>query len=283
MTEARTARYNLRLLSFDGLDPAIAPVLDALTCDMHASALLAATLASWANGLVTATNTIHANQIRRYVPQDPMAAYTVWARLTRDDLTLETQAALGVFLSNLAAAQHDLEPYLNDAQRIGERRAGVLHASRLVVTWRSLCGDAMAALSQLESEATRFQWNCHGENHRLLVDILESAAEGRCPCLDYGGRLSPPELPQRRHTLRRMLWQDCTVRQERLLISAIVRDISTGGLGLMHAPGLRLHERAELELTSGRILDGVVVWTSETSAGVTFARPLPPDDPLLAS
>ena len=60
-----------------------------------------------------------------------------------------------------------------------------------------------------------------------------------------------------------------------------VRDVSGGGFGLEQVPILRAGTDAIIEISTGRRFSGIIVWYRLGRAGVRFARPLPPNDPLL--
>lgn len=60
-----------------------------------------------------------------------------------------------------------------------------------------------------------------------------------------------------------------------------VPDVSGGGFGLEQVPILRAGTDAIIEISTGRRFSGIIVWYRLGRAGVRFARPLPPNDPLL--
>jgi len=62
--------------------------------------------------------------------------------------------------------------------------------------------------------------------------------------------------------------------------SAIVRNISPGGMKLENVQGLMPGDVVSIELLSLRVLGGTVVWSVGSFCGIKFARPLADDDPL---
>ena len=62
---------------------------------------------------------------------------------------------------------------------------------------------------------------------------------------------------------------------------AIVKDISSSGLGLERIFEMAPHKVALIEFEDGRCIAGVVIWSKSNSAGIKFDAPLSPTDPLL--
>ncbi|MEE9589053.1 MAG: PilZ domain-containing protein, partial [Hyphomicrobiaceae bacterium] len=80
---------------------------------------------------------------------------------------------------------------------------------------------------------------------------------------------------------RRTLCQPCIVTHNRKTSEAFVRDVSSGGLGLERVSQLVPDSIVFVELPSGRRFAGVVAWCDGSTAGIRFAKPLLPNDPLL--
>ncbi|SRR6056297_1291933 len=63
--------------------------------------------------------------------------------------------------------------------------------------------------------------------------------------------------------------------------SAVIDDLSAGGVGLEGVIGVTANEPVGIELGDGRLLSGIIVWSLAGCCGVQFHAPLPDDDPLL--
>jgi PilZ domain len=90
-------------------------------------------------------------------------------------------------------------------------------------------------------------------------------------------------LPTRRTFARRSTWAHAIVHFEGRAQSVIIRDVSLGGMKIEFAYGLTPGDQIEIELMSGRVLQGTVAWSVAAYCGVEFPSPLDEDDPILAS
>jgi PilZ domain len=90
--------------------------------------------------------------------------------------------------------------------------------------------------------------------------------------------------PSKRRTFeRRSTWVHGVVHFEGRSQSVVVRDISRCGMKIEFAYGLVPGDKIEIELMSGRKLEGVVAWSVATYCGVEFPTFLAEDDPVLES
>lgn len=256
-------------------------ILEALVCETHSAALLTATITSAINTFKRDGTDKSEAQLKPYVPREPAIISVVRNGMLEIDLDEDTIAVIIDLFDDLAPARIALDQYFADANHIGEERASALHLLPLSNSWRRACEDALVAARQLHGYLGRLPAQ-YTSNSKILIELLESAARGASPCLDKEGRVSLPNLPQRRRTARRTICQPCTITHNRTTSQAFVRDVSPGGFGLERVPPLTPKSLILIELPSGRRFTGVVAWCNGSAAGVRFSRLLLPNDPLLS-
>jgi hypothetical protein len=257
------------------------PMLEALVCEVHSTALLTATIASAINAFRRDGALRSEAGLKPYVPGEPAIVSVLRNGMLETDLNEDTVRLVIQFFDDLAPARIALDRYFADANHIGEDRAAALHLLAVSTTWRRACQDALLAVRQLDADLTRLPAQ-YASNSKLLNNLLQEAIIGGSPCLDAEGQIAVPDLPQRRQSARRTVCQPCMLTHNRVTSQAFVRDVSPGGFGLERVPQLVPKTQVEIEMPSGRRFTGVVAWCSGSSAGVRFARPLLPNDPLLS-
>jgi hypothetical protein len=256
------------------------PMLEALACEVHSAALLTATIASAINALKgTGTERSEAG-LKPYVPSEPAIVSVLRNGMLETNLNEDTIRLVIQFFDDLAPARIALDRYFADANHIGADRAATLHLLTLSTTWRRACQDALLAVRQLHADLRHLPAQ-YTSNSKLLNNLLQDVIMGGTPCLDGNGQIAIPELPQRRQSARRTVCQPCQLTYNRVTAQAFVRDVSPGGFGLERVPQLVPKTVVQIELPSGRRFTGTVAWSSGSSAGVRFNRPLLPNDPLL--
>lgn len=258
-----------------------AALIEALVCETHLAALQTATVTSAVNALRYAGRLENPIEIMNFIPHRPplMLASSGWLRDA--GLEPETIEDVEVFFEELRPARAYLDRFFADAASVGCARAEVLHRSDLTASWQIAARGAAIAVKSLDRSLRFSLPELYSETVPVLVSLLNSSAEGLHPCIDAAGRPFMPELPQRRRSARKGLFQECTVQHSRRTVRALVRDISSGGLGLDGIAGLRAGEMVIVDLDAGRRLMGTVIWVKERLSGVKFSVPLPPNDPLL--
>jgi hypothetical protein len=256
-------------------------IIEALVCETHVSALQAATVTSAINALRQPDRLEDPREITKFVPYSPSILLAARAVMFDAGIAAETIEDVELFFEEVRPARLQLERLFVDAEKIGLLRAEVLHRSQLVSAWQIACRGAIKAVRSLDHALRYSVPERYTESVPVLVSLLNSAAQGLQPCVGPGGRPFMPELPQRRRSARKGLYQECTAAHGRRKIRALVTDISMGGLGLDGVPGLHAYDTVIVDLDSGRRLMGSVVWAKERRAGLRFSTPLPPNDPLL--
>jgi hypothetical protein len=257
------------------------PMLEALVCEVHAGALLTATIASAINAFKLPEATRSDTELRPYVPAEPPIVSVLRNGMLETDLSEDTVRLVTQFFDDLAPARIALDRYFADANHIGADRAASLHLLGLSNVWRRACQDALLAVRQLHIDLQQLPAQ-YTSNSKLLNNLLQDVIMGGTPCLDAQGQIAIPDLPQRRQSARRTVCQPCQLTYNRVTAQAFVRDVSPGGFGLERVPQLVPKTVVQIELPSGRRFTGVIAWCSGSSAGVRFTKPLLPNDPLLS-
>jgi hypothetical protein len=255
--------------------------LEALTCEVQTAALQTAAVTSAVNVLDTPAPLEDPKSVGGFVPAEPVMF--LLSRMQRGDevLTADTVAELKRYFSVLAQARHVIAGYLADLDAIGPGHAAILHASALRHAWRRACRSGLAAVKAVADDVEAWVPECYTATTPVLSSILNGAAAGFHPCVDVTGRIYLPELPQRRRAPRTTLLQPCEVRTARRRMSAIVRDVSSGGIGLDRVPGLAPADLVTIDMETGRRFVGTVMWVDGSRAGIRFGTSLAPNDPII--
>lgn len=257
------------------------PILEALVCETHAAALLAATIASAVNAFRRPDTERSEKELRPYVPSEPALISVLRSHMLETDLDPDTVAVIVGFFDDLGPARVALHQYFSDANKLGDERASALHQLALGNAWQRACDDALVAARQLHGYLGRLPAQ-YTSNSKAIIGVLQIVARGGSPCLDANGKIALPDLPQKRLSARRTICQPCTITYNRTTVPAFVRDVSPGGFGLERVPQLTPKTLLLVELPSGRRFTGVVAWCKDSTAGVRFSRALLPNDPLLS-
>jgi PilZ domain len=269
--------------------PHLAPTLagrslfEALVCETHHAAAMTAIVASCIHGALAQRFGLTKPTIARYLPVEPAVLLSLARRSLLDVEPLsETRDCLDEFFLSLRVLRRQLDAFFYDCGEIGAERARIIHGRSLARHANAACHEALRTVRQLEIETPGRLDDLYCEHARALAKLLLEAERGGTPCLTPAGHPFLPPLPQRRRTSRRVLGQTCRLLLRNTILSAQVKDISEGGLGLQRVPFLGLDDRVMVELASGRQFVGTVAWCSGEAAGVRFLQPLLADDPILA-
>lgn len=256
-------------------------MLEALVCEVHAAALLTATITSAVNAFRMPGAASEEAALRPYVPSEPAIISVLRNGMLETDLDSNTVRLVTQFFDGLGTARMALDRYFDEARRMGGNRATTQHLLTLSTVWRRSCQEALLAVRQLQADLLPLPPQ-YASNSKQLNNLLQDVIMGGTPCLDAEGQIVRPDLPQRRQSARRSVCQPCQLTYNGATAQAFVRDVSPGGFGLERVPQLVPKTTVEVELPSGRRFSGVVAWCSGSSAGVRFARPLLPNDPLIS-
>jgi hypothetical protein len=254
-----------------------------LTSEAHAVAVEVAVITTAANALNDWRTPIAPGDVARFAPQTATLRALL---LVLDNNHLIDDRASGellTFIAEVDAARAALDAYLDDCETISADRAGLVHARLLRTSWRTLALDARRHIINLESAWPIPLSELYSQNTRIVSALLSGAGNGLKPCLDEGGRLYVPPLPQRRRAPRRSVLQNCVVHGPAQHVqTGFIRDASVGGLGLGRVSGLRRGDHVRVDLANGRQLHGSIAWVTGSSAGLRFDITLEPSDSLIA-
>ena len=259
------------------------PLFEALVCETHHAAAATAIVTSSLNCSVEKRSLLDRSTIDRFLPIEPAVLLSLTRRSLLDIEPLsETLSIIDSFFASLRVLRRGLDGYFFDASEIGAPRSLVLHGQRLVRVSRATCHEALLAIRALDLETPGRLPDLYCDHARALSRLLLAAERGEAPCIDANGRAFMPELPQRRRSSRRTLGQNCRLLYRKAIVSAFVKDVSEGGLGLLRTPFLHADDIVTVELASGRRFKGSVAWTRGEAAGIQFDVPLNASDPILA-
>lgn len=258
-------------------------LFEALVCETHHAAAMSAMVATHINSRAIANQPLDRAVIDRHLPHEPAVLLSLTRRsLLEIEPMVETRDVIDAFFAALRILRSRLEASFFDAAEIGAGRAHVMHMRVLKQAASLACHDALRAVRALELETPGRLPSLYCDHAEALSKLLLDAELGGVPCLDATGDLALPELPQRRHSTRRTLGQNCRLLYRRAIVSAFAKDISEGGVGLLRVPFLTNDDAVMVELSSGRQFSGLVAWTRGEAAGIRFDQPLAGSDPILA-
>jgi PilZ domain len=148
--------------------------------------------------------------------------------------------------------------------------------------WQPLCGEArmlMLVLAELDMLRESDQLP------RLLeIEALaKSARYGGTPCVRSDGLVLIPGWLDRRRDRRIPVRVSVVIDYGRGRQRAILSDVSGAGIGVSSCPSLPSGTSMSVELPNGRILNGLVAWSSGGNIGLRFAEPMRETDPLFRS
>jgi hypothetical protein len=254
-----------------------------LTSEAHAVAVEVAVVTTAANALNDWRTPIAPGDVARFTPQTATLRALLLVLDNNHLIDGRVSGELLSFIADVDAGREALEAYLDDCESISADRAGLVHARVLRTGWRALALDAKRHIIHLESTWPVPLSELYSQNTRIVSALLSGAGNGLKPCLDEGGRLYVPPLPQRRRAPRRSVLQNCVVHgPAQQLQTGFIRDASMGGLGLGRISGLRRGDHVRVDLANGRQLHGSIAWVTGSSAGLRFDVTLEPSDSLIA-
>lgn len=252
-----------------------------LVGELHLAALQTAVVTSGINVLARGGHLASAAELRDMMPRTP--ARTALPRRVREEIGIKfsSLAPARDFFSASKIAQRDLGAFCDDADKFGAEEAAFLDVAHLHVEWHNLSTGALAAVVALEADVRRCLPERYTRNTPLLKKLLLDVMRGGHPCVDDDGVVKLPDLPQRRAAMRPNVHLPCVIEHQGQTWRAIVKDISTGGVGLSGVPGLTPQAVILVDFENGHCVAGLVVWSKGHRAGVKFDTPLKTTHPLL--
>ncbi len=265
----------------DDVDAALR--FEQLAGDVHLAALQCAVVTSGINVLVHGGRLTNAADLKDLMPAVLPASRTMLPRHAREVIGVKVAnlAPARQFLTSIKAAQLDLENFCADVEKFGTDEAAFLDVAHLDVAWHNLSAAALAAVVTLEPDVKRCVAERYTRNTPVLKKLLLDVIKGGHPCVDEDGTVKLPDLPQRRTSMRPNVHLPCMLEYHGKTYPAVVKDISSGGIGLERAPTLMPHNVAVVEFENGTCLSGMVVWSKGDRAGIKLDVPLKSTHPLL--
>ena len=141
------------------------PILEALVCETHSTALLTATIASAVNSFKRHDTERTEKGLKPYVPSEPALISVLRNGMLETDLDRDTIGVIVDFFDNLGPARSAIDQYFGDANRVGTERASALHLIGLSSSWRRACDDALVAVRQLHGYLGRLPSQVHEQLH----------------------------------------------------------------------------------------------------------------------
>ena len=214
-----------------------------------------------------------------YIPEKPVIFPAVAAGLAPALVHLGLISVLQDYYTRLAFASA-----ISDSPALGwSNGQSAEHGElvQLVDVWQRACVLANVVTHQLYDIE---HIDDPVRNHKLIStqQLIKDAISGKCPCVRRDGTVYVPGLlDQRRderHALGWTVWLDADGMREQ----AVLQDISAGGMGLAVCHGHPIGTLIAVQLSNGRCLTGVVVWSQKDRIGARFLQPLSATDPLLS-
>lgn len=281
LATAHPAQPPAQLLDVDSAAGELPPLIESLVCDTHSAALLVAAVTSIVSRLPDSRVGRTENDLAPLLPKDPTAllAFRHWTSST--DMTADTLAAVIGFFADIESARRGTGQYFADVRLLGADRAAVLHQFTLAEVWHTACRSGIIAMTKLETEFLVSLPELYKLNVGVLKRLLTAAAHDEAPLIGATGQIFFPNLPQRRHSTRRILNEAAILQHNKRTLDVFVRDVSPGGLGIVCSERLNIGQLVRVDLATGRQLSGHIAWYGAGRAGLRFSRTLLPNDPLI--
>ena len=149
--------------------------------------------------------------------------------------------------------------------------------AQLAIAWTAFVDTAEVVVESYRSEPQL----PNGIEADTVLQFVVSVSQGQNPSI-YNNEILLPKWLRVRKSPRYVINRDATLHYRMLSSSVIARDASQGGMGLCNSPELNSGEIVCIRLDTGRRFVGRVAWSESGNAGIEFAKPLQPSDPLLA-
>lgn len=146
--------------------------------------------------------------------------------------------------------------------------------------WLSLCSEALLVFHRM-CDQSGLDLESLSRDIDLVRFAVREIGDGRPYFVREDGTIFIPGWLELRRAERLAVAWSVTVRQNGRGQAAILNNISRTGAGLTFMPPLESGTPIGLELESGRVLHGMIVWNSQMHHGVEFFDPLAEHDPIL--
>ena len=237
--------------------------------------------------LVTFTSILNARAAERrlqaiasvvaFIAPEPVIFPTVAAGSTAKLDRTELIANLQEFYARLSFARA-LGPWALNAG--GGDTTITFELRQLIDVWQRVCSAANVVCHQLydiENGASQSRRDQLVPIH----EMIKSAQHGGSPCVRLDGTVFVPGWLDERRQPRRLLGWPVWLEVANTCEAAILKDVSSGGIGLESCQPRAIGTPLNVHLPSGRVLQAVVTWSQAGRLGAKFAQPLMLNDPVL--
>jgi hypothetical protein len=138
--------------------------------------------------------------------------------------------------------------------------------------WRAVARDGYVVLLVFESLAEKILGSRMRPRHALVAPLLKAVRIGGWPCVEPDGRLSVPDMVERRSAPRRRVAIDVSYQSCGISASCRIIEVSRTGGRISGVGGLTPNSAILLKASAATI-EGIVVWADRDQAGVLFVTP----------
>lgn len=245
--------------------------------EFYAAAKLLVALTSILNARAAARRLQSIASVAAFMGPEPVIFSAVAAGSAARFDRVELTANLQEFYARLSFARA-LGPWALDA---GGNDAPISFELRqLIDVWQRVCSAANVVCHQLYD----IENNAPQSRRDQLVSIhemIKSAQHGASPCVRLDGTIFVPGWLDERRQPRRLLGWPVWLEVAKTCEAAILKDVSTGGVGLESCQARAIGTAINVHLPSARVLQAVVTWSQAGRLGAKFLQPLTLDDPVL--
>ena len=245
--------------------------------EFYAAAKLLVTLTSIVNARAASRRLQSIASVAGFIAPEPVIFPAVATGATAKVHRPELIASLQEFYARLSFARAFGAAALNNG---GEENTVSFELRQLVDVWQRICSAANVVCHQLYDIE-----NGAGPNRRdqllAIHEMIKSAQHAGSPCVRLDGTVFVPGWLDERRQPRRLLAWPVWLEVDNACEAAILKDVSTGGVGLESCQGRPIGTQINVHLHSGRILKAVVTWSQNGRLGAKFLQTLPPEDPML--
>ena len=116
-----------------------------------------------------------------------------------------------------------------------------------------------------------------------IEGLVKTARYGGTPCVRSDGHVLIPGWLDRRRDRRVPVGISVMIECTRGRVRSVLNDLSITGLGLTSCPSVAIGSELSVEMPNGRILTGLVAWSTGSNVGISFREPLAEADPVFRS
>ncbi|MEQ1578669.1 MAG: PilZ domain-containing protein [Hyphomicrobium sp.] len=248
------------------------------TSEIYSSALSCAVILSCFNAIRFDRKITLPAELRSHVPVTPMTLTAIAASNFADLMDPETAAALNSFRYYLENGKRHLFENLVPGRfgsSIRFETLKVMHDA-----FRSAGHFILRVVKDLTCVHSRMGTSAWISQLTAVSAELEAASRGASPYFKDGAFCLP--LPSRRmREMRFQLNSEAVLTYRGTTRRVVIRDISQGGIGVEGAATMHPGSSVQVQLPTGRQLEGEVCWQNGTRAGIILSQRLPASDPLM--